>query len=242
MSRLRALLLDIEGTTTPISFVSDVLFPYAQRQYRPFISSQWSSSAFAPYKQAFEPDGVTQAPEDLISFVEAKHAANEKHTAFKALQGHLWESGYASGELQSTVYPDVVAAIRGLASRSDSSGGPVQTYIYSSGSIPAQKLLFGHVGDGIGDLTPELSGYFDTSTAGAKVNATSYQTIATQTNIQPDCWLFLSDNPKEVTAAKQAGMHRWIVRRPGNAPLTAQDLEAHKVVDDFTSVPAFFNV
>lgn len=226
----KALLLDIEGTTTPISFVTDILFPYAQKQYDHYIRTNWNHPDFVPVKEAFrseDPSLVTD-PGHLITFVEEKHSKNEKHTAFKSLQGNLWKSGYEDGSLISPVYKDVPAAIHALAKEG------VRTYIYSSGSISAQKLLFKYSDQG--DLTPALSGYFDTSTAGAKTSASSYKTIGEETSIEARDWLFLSDNINEVIAAKEAGMQSWAVSRPGNAELTQQERSRNKIVSTFDEI------
>jgi enolase-phosphatase E1 len=183
----KALLLDIEGTTTPISFVTEVLFPYAQAQYGKYIKDNWHSSSFSSIKSAFaaENTSLSSSSEALISFVEEKHAKNEKHTAFKALQGQLWKSGYESGQLKSIVYQDVPKAIERLQ---------VPVFIYSSGSVEAQILLFKYSDQG--DLTPRLQGYFDTSTAGPKMESASYSKILEQIDFSAGDVLFLSDNVK----------------------------------------------
>ena len=227
---IKALLLDIEGTTTPISFVTDTLFPYARSRYSSFIRENWSNSSFAPYKDAFtaENEDTTKSPDALISFVTTKHDSNEKHTAFKSLQGHIWKSGYEDGSIKSTVYADVPAAI----SRLQASG--IKTHIYSSGSIAAQKLLFAYSDHG--DLTPLLSGYNDTSTAGAKTDPTSYKKIASASESDTQSWLFLSDNVKEVAAALEAGMSSCVVDRPGNAELSEQDRARYKMITSFDEI------
>lgn len=230
MPAFRALLLDIEGTTTPISFVTDVLFPYAERQYASYIHKNWSSDAFQPYKDGFaeEDRNLGSNPEALIAFVQAKHAKNEKHTAFKSLQGALWKSGYEDGSIKSLVYPDVPEAIRRLGELG------IPTYIYSSGSIPAQKLLFKYSDQG--DLTGLLSGYFDTSTAGAKTASSSYVKIGREVNVVLSDCLFLSDNVHEVEAAKAAGMQSLIVERPGNAELSEESRQRHQVITTFDTL------
>ncbi|ORY79884.1 acireductone synthase-like protein [Protomyces lactucae-debilis] len=223
----KALVLDIEGTTTPISFVTDVLFPHAEAQYASYIRQHWSSPAFAQIKASFaaEDEALVSSPETLISFVQTKHAKNEKHTAFKALQGQLWKSGYESGALKSMIYEDVPRAINRL-------GVPVS--IYSSGSIDAQILLFKY--SDRGDLTPHLQGYFDTSTAGPKIQASSYSKIVEKLRQSACDVLFLSDNVKEVEAAKEAGLQSYIVERPGNAPLSDTAKAAHRVITSFDTL------
>lgn len=229
--RMKALILDIEGTTTPISFVTEILFPYAQKEYGSYISRNWNEESFASYKAAFaqEDAKIVESPESLTDFVLAKHAKNEKHTAFKSLQGAIWKAGYADGSIKATVYNDVPRAI----DRVRASGGSV--YIYSSGSIPAQKLLFGYSDQG--DLTTKLSGYFDTSTAGSKLSTDSYGKISQSIQTAPNDCLFLSDNVKEVDAAKEAGMESWVVERPGNAELSSKDREKNKIIKTFDEVP-----
>lgn len=229
------LLLDIEGTTTPITFVLDVLFPYASERYDSYIRANWDDPSFATIKNTFtaeDPD-LTTSPDSLIAFVRAKHAANEKHTAFKNMQGGMWKTGFEEGVLKSSVYPDVVDAIKTVGERG------VDTCIYSSGSVEAQKLLFGHV-EGYGDVTPLIKDYFDTSNAGAKLDAGSYKRIAKMAGRDVGSCLFLSDNPKEVAAAKEAAMPAWIVVRQGNEPISDEDRSTNTVVHDFTSVPEHF--
>lgn len=226
----KAILLDIEGTTTPITFVTEVLFPYAQDQYSNFIKAVWSTSDFLPTKQAFaaQDSSLTSNPDALIQFVRGKHAKNEKHTAFKSLQGDIWKAGYKDGTLKSIVYPDVTLAL------DEWKNNGIETYIYSSGSVPAQKLLFQYTNHG--DLRSKLRGYFDTSTAGSKTEASSYTTIITTTGIEANDWLFLSDNVKEVVAAQEAGMESYVVQRPGNAELSAEDQSNHRIIKSFDGI------
>lgn len=141
-------------------------------------------------------------------------AADVKAPYLKSLQGYLWEDGYKSGKLRAPVFDDV---------------GPVMTawhaagltiMIYSSGSVPAQKLLFSHTTAEPSDLSPVISDWFDTVNAGPKTDSSSYATIASKyPNIPPSNWLFLSDNLKEVHAARESGMQSLPVARPGNPPI-----------------------
>lgn len=223
--------LDIEGTTTPISFVTEVLFPYARNNVRNYLESTYESDETQDdiallRKQAEQDvkDGVTGAQlipsndgckEDIIAAVEANVIsmikADRKVTALKELQGHIWRSGYAKGELQGQVFEDVPKAL----SQWHSAGSKV--YIYSSGSREAQRLIFGNTQ--YGDLRPFLSGYFDTS-IGNKREARSYKEIFLSVGVdKPSQIVFATDVLQEAIAAKQAGLRAVIVVRPGNAPL-----------------------
>lgn len=136
----------------------------------------------------------------------------------KALQGYLWLQGYNSGALKCPLFPDVFPSLQAWNIRK------IPIIIYSSGSVPAQKLLFKYTNTvEMPDLNPLLSGYFDTVNAGLKTEKASYELIAKTRNEDVSKWLFLSDNVKEVVAAKQAGMQSFIISREGNAPLSDQD-------------------
>src|SRR5205823_401284 len=137
-----------------------------------------------------------------------------KSTALKSIQGKIWDKGFANGELKGEVFPDVPSALR----RWTEEGKKV--YIFSSGSVLAQKLVFGHTQ--YGDLTKYLSGFFDTKT-GPKREPQSYNTIAKKIGIAPNDILFLSDVPEELIAAQQAGMQTKLVVRPGNKPITGYE-------------------
>lgn len=150
----------------------------------------------------------------------------------KNLQGYLWEHGYASGALKAPLFADVPPKFPAWKARG------IEIMIYSSGSVPAQKLLFRHTdaaefGDK-GDLTPMIADYFDTVNAGLKTEVESYQKIARKHDrFSAGEWLFLSDNVREVEAAKAAGMKSFVVQRPGNADLPAGTEERHRVIHSF---------
>ena len=146
----------------------------------------------------------------------------------KSLQGHLWQNGYRTGPLKAPLFPDVAPKF------ADWKKNSVQIVIYSSGSVPAQKLLFGHTNGDPADLIPEITDFFDTVNAGPKTEPSSYEKIAAQHPQHPAGeWLFLSDNVKEVEAAKQAGMQSFIVERPGNADLSDEARRQHRVINSF---------
>jgi enolase-phosphatase E1 len=229
----RLVLLDIEGTTTPIDFVFRVLFPYARARVAAFLESHASQpdviQDVAGLRAEHERDVVAGRKPPPWSDGAAAYArwlmdADRKLTALKALQGRIWESGFASGELVGQVYPDVPAALR----RWTADGRKVA--IFSSGSVLAQKQLFGHSDQG--DLTPRLSGHFDTTT-GAKADAASYRKIAQALGEPPDAGLFVSDVVAELDAARDAGFATALSVRnpPGPAP------NGHRAVSSFDELP-----
>ncbi|KAK4152829.1 HAD-like domain-containing protein [Chaetomidium leptoderma] len=248
----RVVLLDIEGTVCPISFVKDVLFPYALTALPATLEREWCSPAFAPYRDAFPPEHAA-TPAALTSHVRDLMSRDVKVAYLKSLQGYLWEAGYASGALKAPLFADVAGRMASWATTAtatattttkgeeddDGSGCCCRVMIYSSGSVPAQKLLFGHtdadstaaVG---GDLRGLISDWFDTVNAGPKTERASYEKIAAQyPEVPVGEWLFLSDNVKEVVAAKEAGMQSVVVERPGNAALSEEDRRVHRVVTSF---------
>jgi enolase-phosphatase E1 len=175
-------------------------------------------------------------------------ARDVKIAYLKALQGYLWEAGYASGALRAPLFADVAPKVREWTSSSSSSGtgdgagddgkgeggGGARVMIYSSGSVPAQKLLFRHTNGEPADLTGSITDYFDTVNAGPKTERASYERIAAKYPEVPVAeWLFLSDNVREVEAAREAGMRACVVQRPGNAEL-AEDVRGRlEVVESF---------
>ncbi|KAI0105472.1 enolase-phosphatase E1 [Nemania sp. FL0031] len=223
----KVILLDIEGTVCPISFVKDVLFPYALRVLPETLESQWGSPSFAKYKDAF-PSEYRTSKDGLAAHVRDLMNRDVKIAYLKSLQGYLWEEGYAAGHLKAPLFPDVAEKL------SVWHRNGLKIMIYSSGSVPAQKLLFRHTNAEPSDLTPLISDWFDTVNAGPKTEPKSYQVI---TESHPDIpagqWLFLSDNPKEVEAAISAGMGSMAVRRPGNPDIPPEILERLSVIESF---------
>ncbi|MFS2110023.1 acireductone synthase [Sphingomonas sp. Sphisp140] len=193
----KAILLDIEGTTSSISFVADELFPYARKHLAAFVEA--NPEAAAPI--------LAEVPgEDPVATLIQWIDEDRKATPLKTLQGLIWAQGYADGELKGHVYPDTPEALR----RWTEAG--LQVNIYSSGSIAAQKLIFGH--SIAGDLTPLLSNYFDTTT-GPKREADSYTRIADALGLAPSGLLFVSDMPAEVDAAREVGLQALLIDRAG---------------------------
>ena len=196
---VRAIVTDIEGTTSAISFVHDVLFPYASRELPTFVTRHAEDEAVAALlddarREADEPDADTErTTEILLEWIRE----DRKATPLKALQGHIWRAGYESGDFTGHIYDDAVEGLRRW------SAAGLQLFVYSSGSVGAQKLLFGY--SDAGDLTPLFNGYFDTR-VGHKQETASYEQIADAIGIDASEILFLSDVAGELDAAATAGM------------------------------------
>ncbi|WP_294329875.1 acireductone synthase [uncultured Sphingomonas sp.] len=197
MTQPKAVLLDIEGTTSSIAFVAEVLFPYAAKHLAAYVANH--SEEVAPI--------LAEVPgDDKVATLLEWIAEDRKATPLKTLQGLVWAQGYADGTLKGHVYPDTPEALH----RWYTAG--VSIYIYSSGSIAAQKLIFGH--SVAGDLTPMLSGYFDTTT-GPKREVESYTKIAAAIACETKEILFVSDMQPEVDAARAAGLGALLIDRTG---------------------------
>jgi enolase-phosphatase E1 len=223
---IKAILTDIEGTTSSISFVKDVLFPYARKRLPAFVETHADDPALQHWlhEAAKEAGLVLPTREEIIDLLIGWIDADRKSTALKALQGMIWEAGYTDGEYRAHVYPEVPACLRAWRE-----AGKV-LYVYSSGSVAAQKLLFGHTD--AGDLTPLFAGFFDTET-GAKRDARSYQRIAEAIGVSAGEILFLSDITEELDAARTAGMQTTLLAR---APARCPDGAAHRCVADFDAI------
>ena len=236
---IRAILLDIEGTTTPIAFVVEVLYPYARRHLRNHLEQHAGSPEYAAVFDRLrdEYSSDRDAGEDVPAWIDGPPAArldavasycqwlmdhDRKSTALKELQGRIWEEGYRRGELVADVFPDVPRALERWRARHLPVG------IFSSGSVLAQQLLFQH--SSAGDLTRYLQSYFDT-TIGKKTDAESYRRIATAMSLPPDAVLFVSDVTSELDAAHGAEMHTVLSMRPGNKPPPAG--HRHSVIQTF---------
>ncbi len=203
---IRAIVTDIEGTTSSLSFVKDILFPYAREHIADYVREHQQEPLVR--EQLEEVRQVTNQPDlsvekiiaQLIQWIDE----DQKITPLKAIQGLVWEQGYREGDYQGHLYQDAVEQLRLWHERD------IALYVYSSGSVRAQKLLFSHTP--WGDLTPLFQGYFDT-TIGAKIDSASYQRITSMLGLSPELILFLSDVKMELDAAKQAGWQtRWLVR------------------------------
>ncbi|MGH1456728.1 MAG: acireductone synthase [Alphaproteobacteria bacterium] len=201
---IKAIVTDIEGTTSAISFVKDTLFPFAYKHLPDYI---WDNEAELTHildavrEEERNSDLSTQ---ELIEVMLRYIDEDKKVTPLKTLQGSIWEEGYKSGELIGHVYDDALEGLRRWKEQG------IKLYVYSSGSVPAQKLLFGHTK--AGDLNTLFSGYFDTNT-GAKKDVRSYEKIAKEIRTPAENVLFLSDSTDEIAAASDAGMNVIILDR-----------------------------
>ncbi len=214
MGLVTAYLLDIEGTTTPIDFVTKTLFPFARAELRKYVSSHSLSDEIKSLSCEHEQDVAAgnnlpewdgSSKDSVVPYLEWLMDRDRKSTGLKSVQGKIWEDGYATGALKGVVYPDVPQAFKRWKA------GGKQIAIYSSGSVLAQKLIFGHLDT---PLTPLIDVYFDTEVGGKRV-ASSYEEIARRLAIPADQILFLSDVLEEVDAAKAAGMQSIQVFRDG---------------------------
>lgn len=224
---IRAIITDIEGTTSAISFVHQVLFPYAAEHLPAFIRehahqqkarAQLQAVAAETGLAADDLEGLTQV---LMQWIQE----DRKATPLKSLQGMIWEQGYQRGDFKGHIYAD---AAEYLVHWHDQG---LRLYVYSSGSVQAQQLIFGHTA--FGDLTPYFSGYFDTR-VGSKREVSSYQTILQSLGLDPKAVAFLSDIEAELIAAEEAGIYScWLVR-DGALPETNRP-----VARDFKEVDAW---
>jgi enolase-phosphatase E1 len=202
---IKAIVTDIEGTTTSIAFVKEVLFPFARANLAAFVRSHADAAdvnALLQDTQALI--GKPMDNEQLIAQLLAWIDADQKITPLKSLQGLIWEQGYRQGAFTGHLYDDVPRNLQKWHAQG------IALYVYSSGSVAAQKLLFGHTAQG--DLTPLFTGYFDTH-IGAKQEPAAYAKIAESITLPPAELLFLSDIQAELDAAKTVGFNtRWLCR------------------------------
>lgn len=225
----RAVLLDIEGTTTPISFVHDILFPFARDRVRDFLIQNSTAPevqediAALLRERSLDEERGEQPPEtrDGASSIEAIVAyvnwlidLDRKSPGLKSLQGKIWEQGYRNGILKAPLFDDVVPNLGRLRRQG------IRIAIYSSGSVLAQKLLFAHAETG--DHTDLIDDYFDTA-VGNKVSPASYSEIARRLELPATEVLFVSDVTSELAAAREAGMNALLCLRPGNQPQSASE-------------------
>ena len=207
---IRAIVTDIEGTTSSISFVKDVLFPFARHRLPAFVATHATRPEVRHWlhEAAREAGLVSATQEEIVALLQRWIDEDRKITALKALQGMIWDDGYRSGEYRAHVYPEVARKLREWKAQD------VDLYVYSSGSVPAQKLFFGF--SEAGDLTPLFSGYFDTE-IGAKRDPESYQRILAAIGRNGGEVLFLSDVAEELDAARLAGMRTTLLARAPDA-------------------------
>ena len=234
---IEAVLTDIEGTTTSISFVYDVLFPYAASRLDEYCSQTAPGPELAEALARLRREHAEESARDArlppfgppfgngTDYARRLMAEDRKSTGLKLLQGVIWEEGYRTGALRGHVFPDVPPALASWRAAGR------RLRVFSSGSVRAQKLLFAHTE--AGDLTPLFEGFHDTTT-GPKREAASYTAIAEAYGLGAGEILFLSDVREELDAAAEAGMRTGLLVRPGNRPA---EPGGHPVFRDFSEIP-----
>ncbi len=235
--RSDVILLDIEGTTTPVEYVFGVLFPFAKVHVDAFLQTHDQEQAVQADLKRLQLEYEVERTQGLsvpewnensttaaVPYIRYLIESDRKSTGLKSLQGKIWEQGYRDGTLRSHIFTDVKPAFERWTRALK------QLFIFSSGSVLSQQLLFRHTE--VGDLTSFLSGYFDTKT-GSKKEADSYRKIAQIIDVSPDRILFISDVTSELKAAQSAGMQTLFSFRPGNH---SSDSEGFKVVESFDLV------
>lgn len=230
---IKAVLTDIEGTTAPVTFVAEVLFPYAAERLGAFVRAHLKDRAVAEaLAETAELEGRTLSVDEAIEVLLGWIKADRKATPLKTLQGKIWKQGYESGTIRSPVYPDAVTALKRWREKG------LRLDVYSSGSVEAQILLYRY--SEAGDLTPLFTDYFDTR-VGAKVEAASYAAIAEKIGFKPEEILFLSDLPREVDAALKAGMKSWRIDRALPKGTMQTDAVGVTVASDFALVDSWLS-
>lgn len=221
---IKAIVTDIEGTTSSLSFVKDVLFPYARLHLPEFVRAhQDDAEVAALLADARSVAGAELDGEQLIAQFIDWIDRDQKITPLKSLQGLIWQAGYRQGDFEGHIYEDAARQLKSFKERGYS------LFVYSSGSVQAQKLLFAHTA--YGDLTPLFSAYFDTHIGGKK-EAESYRRIAAQIGLSAERILFLSDIKDELDAARQAGFGTYWLVRGQNIDTRAE----HRQIGDFDGI------
>jgi enolase-phosphatase E1 len=201
---VRAVVTDVEGTTTSLSFVKEQLFPYARHHLATYLRAHEAELTDLAAAIDAAAGGTQLTTAQRTALLLQWMNEDRKLTPLKTLQGLIWRSGYEAGELQGHVYEDAARVLRQWHAAG------LRLCVYSSGSVEAQRLLFGH--SSAGDLTPLFSGYFDT-TIGAKVESDSYTRIAQALAVPAGSIVFLSDHPGEIAAAAAAGLQTVLLER-----------------------------
>jgi len=230
MPQPTVILTDIEGTTSSISFVKNVLFPYARKALPAFVAAHGQEPQVRRWLDAVAVE-IGGACQDslIVETLQGWIDQDRKHTALKALQGMIWEAGYRNGDYQAHFYPEVAAVLKGWHAE----GKPL--YVYSSGSVPSQKLFFGF--SEAGDLTGLVSGWFDTE-VGGKREADSYRRIVEAIGVPAAQILFLSDVVEELDAARDAGLQTRLIDRLDDYPLprSGETTHGHGRVENFQQI------
>jgi enolase-phosphatase E1 len=226
MTAIRAIVTDIEGTTSSISFVKDVLFPYARKRLPAYIDTHGDRPEVQHWlHEAAKEAGLIEASrQEVLEMLLRWIDQDRKSTALKALQGMIWQEGYEAGEYLAHIYPEVSARLHAWR------GEGLRLYVYSSGSVQAQKLFFRY--SEAGNLTPLFAGYFDTET-GPKREQASYESIVEAIGERPEHVLFLSDVKEELDAARAAGLRTGWLLRP---PLAIPEAPPHPAYASFDAI------
>jgi enolase-phosphatase E1 len=239
-TKTRAVLLDIEGTTTPISFVHDVLFPFARDHVRDYLIQHSKAAEVqediaallqehsVDQERGEQPPQINHASSSVgatVAYVNWLIEQDRKSPALKSLQGRIWAQGYRDGTLKAPLFADVVPHLVRLRRLG------MSIAIFSSGSVLAQKLLFAYTDTG--DHSDLIDQYFDTG-VGSKVSSSSYQEIAKQLQLLPSQVVFVSDVTNELAAARDAGMQTLLCLRPGNQPQSKA--EQFQVIQSFSEL------
>lgn len=220
---IRVIITDIEGTTSSLSYVKEVMFPYSKKKLRSFLQTHWQKEEIKSIIRRLEEKLCRDVDLELaVKTFEDWIDRDLKEPLLKELQGHIWEEGFLSGELKGHIYEDAYKKLKEWKERG------YRLYVYSSGSVKAQKLFFGHTE--YGDLTALFDGFFDTSVGGKKEKA-SYLKIASAVGSKPQECLFISDVEEELDCAKEAGMNTIRVVREGG-----EVSSKHRVVRDFSQI------
>ena len=208
---IKAIVTDIEGTTSSLSFVKDVLFPYSRARMAEFVRAHANDAAVRKLlDEVRQMVGGNADDEKIIAQLTQWIDEDKKITPLKALQGMIWEAGFKQGDFKGHVYEDAMRKLKEWHAQG------IKLYVFSSGAVQAQKLLFAY--SEYGDFTPLFSGYFDT-TVGAKRESGSYHKIAQGIGLAPRDILFLSDIKEELDAARAVGMQTvWVLRDGGEMP------------------------
>ncbi|XP_049646244.1 enolase-phosphatase E1 [Suncus etruscus] len=248
-AEVTVILLDLEGTTTPIAFVQDILFPYIKENVKEYLQTHWEEEECQQdvnllRKQAEEDshldgvvpipatcgngvDGLQQMIQAVVDNVCWQMSLDRKSTALKQLQGHMWRVAFKAGHVKGEFFEDVIPAVKKWREAG------MKVYIYSSGSVEAQKLLFGHSTEG--DILELVDGHFDTK-IGHKVESESYRKIASSIGCLTNNILFLTDVTVEASAAEEANVHVAVVVRPGNAGLTDDEKTYYSLITSFSEL------
>ena len=227
---MHTILTDIEGTTSSISFVKDVLFPYSRDALPGFVAAHGREPEVRRWLDVVATEVGTLCDDRMIvEVLQGWIDADRKHTALKALQGRIWQAGYAEGAYAAHIYEDAARALRDWHARGHA------IYVYSSGSVTAQKLFFAH--SAAGDLTSLFSGNFDTE-IGGKREVDSYARIAQAIGRPAESILFLSDVVEELDAARSAGLATILVDRRDDyaEPRLGAACHGHTRVESFAAI------